>query len=82
MKRSNVLKEVVDEVDRQEKLWGNKSHHPSVWLTILTEEVGETAKEICNAGFDSNFLEENYKTELIQVAATAISAIIDYEKER
>lgn len=29
----------------------NRKYHPCVWLTILSEEIGEIAKEICDSGF-------------------------------
>lgn len=48
----NSLKEcvfgmILAERLRQDEKWGNQCHKPNpVWLAILTEEVGETAKAI------------------------------------
>ena len=72
---TSVHARVNTERQRQLSLWGDQSHHPSDWLSILGEEYGE----VCQA-YNSNNL-ENYKTELIQVAAVAIAAIHDLERK-
>lgn len=78
MTREEAQKLISEEIDRQEMKWGKlRNQHPATWLTILTEEVGEMAKEICDSGFDTRNMKENYRTELIQVAAVAQSALID-----
>lgn len=41
-----VIEEVVSERHRQDIKWGPQHHSPEVWLTILTEEVGEVARAI------------------------------------
>jgi len=51
------------ERERQEKKWGEQNHFDSIWLAILTEEVGEVAKAILE--------HENIQYELVQVAAVA-----------
>jgi NTP pyrophosphatase (non-canonical NTP hydrolase) len=43
----DVLRLVEDEMKRQDEKWGvGREQHDMVWLTILTEEVGETAETI------------------------------------
>lgn len=67
---------VLDEVYRQKQLWGEQNHEPAIWISILTEEVGETAKEANELNFDTD--KQNYDAyieEMVQVAAVAVSAI-------
>ena len=40
----DVLGWVADERKRQNKKWGPQHHDPTMWLTILMEEVGEAAQ--------------------------------------
>ena len=74
----DIFKEVADERERQTLKYGDRDQHPSVWLTILSEEVGEVAKEICDAGFDVEQLSPNYKTELIQMIAVGVAMLENY----
>jgi NTP pyrophosphatase (non-canonical NTP hydrolase) len=62
-----VLREVDRERARQDSIWGEQNHHPDYWLSILTEEVGEVARAICDRSWLS------YREELIHVAAVAVS---------
>lgn len=60
-------------------------NHP-IWLPVLTEEVGEVAKELCEQQLgnqDKDTTMENIRKELIQVAAmsTAWIAAIDALKD-
>ncbi|MDP2735630.1 MAG: hypothetical protein Q8P12_05490 [bacterium] len=64
-----ILEEVFVERCRQEEKWGYQDHYPGVWSLILSEEVGESAK----AALEHNA--EDYRKELIQVAAVAVAAI-------
>lgn len=71
-----VLRDVLAERGRQLERWGEQRHSPPVWLAILTEEVGEVAKEIADAWAGADILDaEAYRDELIQVAAVAVAAI-------
>ena len=59
---------VLEECFRQDKMWGaNRALPPTVWLTILVEEVGEVARAIQTEP------DESLKAELTQVAAVAIN---------
>lgn len=40
-----ILTEIYTERCRQENKWGNQHHDPTVWMSILMEEVGEAAQE-------------------------------------
>lgn len=44
--RVDALDDINDERDRQDAKWGVQNHPASVWLTVLTEEVGELAEAV------------------------------------
>lgn len=60
-----ILEEVGQEREAQDLKWGEQNHRDSVWLAILTEEVGECAKAILEG--------KGLTRELIQVAAVAVA---------
>jgi NTP pyrophosphatase (non-canonical NTP hydrolase) len=69
-----ILKKILEERSRQDTKFGASPRNmkPEVWLTVLTEELGEVSRAIIEG--DS----AGYETELIQVAAVAIAALEDY----
>jgi NTP pyrophosphatase (non-canonical NTP hydrolase) len=72
----NALSLVSGERRRQDEKWGEQNHTPPVWLAILTEEVGEVAKEIAEYTAGPADLDATaYRTELVHVAAVAVAAI-------
>ncbi len=77
-----IFNEIKAERKHQNEKWGEQHHTPIEWTAILTEEVGEAAKESVDFHFGDNpYLRqqclERYRTELIQVAAVAVQ-IIEY----
>ena len=76
-----ILDEVRDEVGRQWDKWGDQSHHDDgIWCSILGEEFGESAKEVFEKHVAPSEAmkvarEELLESELIQVAAVAVSWI-------
>ncbi len=79
-----VLEEVRQERLRQDAKWGVQNHDPATWLMILGEEVGEVnqaALEYHFHQFDKAAPErgprtlDDYRRELVQVAAVAVSMI-------
>lgn len=67
---SDVTKERL----RQDAKWGvSRNLHPQLWLAVLVEEVGEVGQAILNGEID------NYREELVQVAAVALAAIQDFD---
>ena len=71
-----ILQEIRNERARQDAKWGSQRHLPPyTWMTILMEEVGESAQAA---------LEEdpNYEVELVQVAAVAVAALESYRLQR
>ena len=69
VKCQNVLKEVLNERLNQEAKWGEQNHDNPLYVTILTEEVGEVAKAILEKDI------QNLREELIQVAAVAVAMV-------
>jgi NTP pyrophosphatase (non-canonical NTP hydrolase) len=69
-----VLDEVAAERRRQNDKWGEQNHSPERWLTILAEEVGEAAYSYLEDDRD------NYRTEMVQVAAVAVAAIEAHDR--
>ena len=80
--RQKIFDEIDAERKRQDKKFGEQNHSPLVWMSILTEEVGEVGKavndsyipelkQLCSA----ELLINGYSKELIQVAAVAVSMI-------
>jgi NTP pyrophosphatase (non-canonical NTP hydrolase) len=66
--------EVRDELQRQGLKWGVQNHTQEEWLTILGEEVGEVARAILEKQ------PENYREELIQVAAVCMAAVENFDR--
>jgi NTP pyrophosphatase (non-canonical NTP hydrolase) len=73
-KTNDVLNEVVLERIRQQMKWGEQNHNAPMWYAILGEEFGEVA----NAFLEYDM--ENYRTELIQVAAVAVAMVEAYDR--
>ena len=77
-----VLGEVAQERTRQDAKWGaNRNHHPFVWLAILGEEVGEANEAALESNFGGTATFEEYRAELVQVAAVAVAAIEALDRE-
>lgn len=75
---NSVLSEVQEERRRQDAIWGEQNHTPIEWLPILGEEHGEVCKAVCEAyfsGYESTGNWENYRTELIELAAVAVAMV-------
>lgn len=78
LKLDNVLDEVFTERKKQTAKWGEQTHTPADWYTVLGEEFGEVGHAI-NEG---DVL--NYREELIQTAAVCVAMVesIDRQLER
>jgi len=74
----SVLEEIIDERHSQDRKWGEQNHEPLYWLAILMEELGEAAQIVIDdlAGITAG----NYRAELVQVAAVAVSAIESWDR--
>ncbi len=84
--RTKIFENIVHERKCQDDNWGEQEHEDPVWLTILTEEVGEVAKEVLRGEFglddgpQDDFDQamrkshiEYLKLELTHVAAVAVA---------
>lgn len=70
----DTLNSVYSEMKRQDAKFGaERDHTAPVWMSILTEEVGEAAEDANDITF-SDAESGDMETELIQVAAVAIQA--------
>lgn len=49
-----VFNDIVLERQRQNEKWGEQNHNTVEWIAILTEEVGEAAKEAVDYHFKNN----------------------------
>jgi hypothetical protein len=67
---------IIVERRRQDDKWGKQQHPLPVWLTILTEEVGELAAAIMGHQFgNDDHPELDWRKEAIQVAAVALAMV-------
>lgn len=102
LKRLNITglirKQIFEEIDKERNnqviKWGDQKHSTTRWVSILTEEVGEVAKEAndATARYDMHRdltgatrrsqieMLNRYRMEMIQVTAVAIAAIEDFDK--
>ena len=76
--RRGIFYEIITERNTQDDKWGEQNHWPDRWMTILGEEYGEACEAILERET------EQYRRELIQVAAVAVAAIecLDRRKTR
>lgn len=72
---TNVLADINDERNRQDRIWGVQEHAPCEWVAILTEELGEVAA--CALGM----FRRGYRTELVQLAAIVVAAIESFDRK-
>lgn len=82
-----ALNDVLHERGRQDAKWGPQNHDPLEWLSILLEEVGEVAMAANQAHWaktrDSAVIRwDDYRAELIQVAAVAVAAVESFDRNR
>lgn len=82
-----VLGGIRSERRQQLKKWGVQNHDYPFWITILGEEFGEVAKEVYeykSALMDSEQERtalRNLRAELIQVAAVAVAAVEQIDRQ-
>ena len=74
--RANAVRDALAERRRQEALWGRQDHDPFVYVTILTEEVGEVAEAAHDTFFGGKAGGvEAIRKEAVQVAAVALAMV-------
>ncbi len=72
--QDQVMLDVLDERDRQDKKWGEQNHDPFTYLTILLEEMGELAKCALHHRFGGPE-KFNLREEAVQTAAVAMAIV-------
>jgi len=79
--QERALRDVLRERARQDEGWGEQNHDPQTYLSILIEEVGETAKEAndlrwwqANGGGRDDIRARLYE-EAVQTAAVALAIV-------
>jgi len=80
-----VYDEIRQERERQVNKWGVQNHKPIEYLSILMEEVGEVAREALENHFTDFYPPhtlDNYRKELIQVAAVAVAMIESLDRNK
>ena len=71
---------VKEERIRQIQKWGHQTHGQLFWLGVLTEEVGEVAKETITP--NSPEQHARYLAEVAQVAAVAMAILEQHFREQ
>lgn len=93
MRTVEILTELVDERQRQDAKWGEQNHPMPVWMTVITEEIGEASEAVLKWWFASDYTDkanelanelriDTIRTELIQVAAVTVAAIESFDRQR
>src|SRR5690242_8845044 len=73
----NIIKDILNEVARQDVKWGkNRILKKDLWLVVMGEEYGEVAEAILNNDND------NYREELIQLAALCLQSVQSFDGSR
>ena len=63
----DIIQLIQAERKRQDEKWGMHHHDSFVWVTIITEELGEVAQAVFKQD------KEAVKAELVQVAAVVVA---------
>lgn len=69
-----IMDDILEERDRQDAKRGVQNHLPIEWIAVLTEEVGEASQEALRIHFGGKS-KDDYRHELVQVAAVAMAMI-------
>ena len=68
MTRAKILEAVLSERERRDERWGDQTNNTDLeWMSILTEEIGEVAKDVNDQRIAGMF------EELIQCAAVCFA---------
>ncbi len=76
---NKVRDDITTERKRQDEKWGMQNHDNFTWLAILGEEFGEAQKAALEYRFGNSSLDD-YRKELIHVAAVAVAAIECFDR--
>ncbi len=70
-----IWRDILKERARQDEKYGWKYRPPLRWISILGEEFGEVCRGEINCDWD------NYRDELVQVAAVAVAALQNFDDD-
>jgi len=70
-----VLEDVFEERRAQLAKWGEQTHSPAAWYTVLGEEFGEIGHAINEGDLP------NYREELIQTAAVCVAMVESIDRQ-
>lgn len=81
------IKDVMRERQRQKDKFGPQNRPPFEWFLILSEEIGEMAKELVELQFKdattpADFWEERYYKELTESVAVGLAAMQNYNQRK
>jgi hypothetical protein len=83
---AKVFEDIAAERRRQDRKFGEQEHDIPVWMLILSEEVGEASSEGLALYFgyspDPAKTGEDFRAEMVQVAAVAVAAIENYDRNQ
>lgn len=87
-KFNQIASELYEERQKQDAKFGVQNHEPIIYMSILTEEVGEAAKEANEIHFhgldnyhpDLVESKARYRKELVQTAAVTIAMIESFDR--
>lgn len=85
IRQEEVISNILEERNRQDKKWGEQNHSPQFWTGILGEEFGEFCEAVNETVFDNGSDKggyENMRTEAIHVAAVAIGFLECLERNK
>lgn len=86
MTSTQIAADIDAERKRQDAKWGEQNHSPSVWLAVISEELGEASEAFLQWYFGGLSKEQfaHFREELVHVAAVSIAAIesLDRQKSR
>lgn len=86
----DALVDVAEERRRQHAQWGTQRHDWPVWITVLSEEVGELAQEVLRRREDERLGREEQiritilgemRAEAVQAAAVLVAMIEHIDEE-
>jgi len=83
MTTDRINNDIVAELQRQDAKWGEQNHAPSVWLAVISEELGEASEAFLQWNFGGLSKEQfaHFRDELVHVAAVSIAAIESLDRQ-
>lgn len=82
-RRYDIAYEVMKENSRQDKKYGKeRNQHYYTWMVILGAEYGEACQAALAFTGEDVDKGHHYREELIQVAAIAMAAIENYDRDK